>query len=227
MSLLKAHPPTTRKNAKFHRVPLVTKEKAIELLAQGYSDQSVADTIGVRKMTVYNWRQQPDFQAQLDRVRRDTTQRVRQRMEEVSGEALDHLLAIVRSPKSGAMPRVQAIAQIFDRIGLTGSESHERHMEQRTMEVLIAVMERAREFLPTKLFSELHERVMRVPHEVEQVSTLKVSIAMEKRLESYKKITPQALSPEELEALSVHYSQLAKQKLKEQPIDAEHEEVKT
>lgn len=45
-----------------------TRSKAASLLAVGHNKQYVADQVGVTRMTIYNWLDDPEFAAEVDRL---------------------------------------------------------------------------------------------------------------------------------------------------------------
>lgn len=45
-----------------------TRTKAASLLAMGYKKQHVADEVGVTRMTIYNWLDDPEFAEEVDRL---------------------------------------------------------------------------------------------------------------------------------------------------------------
>jgi len=67
----------------------VEQQNAIEFLIQGRSDRSVAETIGVNRSTIWEWRKNPIFVAALNKQRNEMWKESRERLKNLAGSALD------------------------------------------------------------------------------------------------------------------------------------------
>ena len=93
----------------------IEQQNAIELILLGKSDQEVADTVGVHRVTVTRWRNyDPYFQAELNRQRKDLSAETRDRLRALVPKALER---IEREVADGPMG-VQVALQILKLSGL-------------------------------------------------------------------------------------------------------------
>ena len=67
----------------------IEQQNAIEFLIQGRSDRSVAETIGVNRSTIWEWRKNPIFVAALNKQRNEMWKASRERLKNLAGSALD------------------------------------------------------------------------------------------------------------------------------------------
>jgi hypothetical protein len=68
----------------------IEQENAIDHLLQGKSDRAVAETVGVSRQTVWEWRNRdPLFIAELNRQRVELWSEARQRLKSLANRALD------------------------------------------------------------------------------------------------------------------------------------------
>jgi hypothetical protein len=68
----------------------IEQANALEHLLQGQSDRAVAETVGVARQTVWEWRNHdPLFIAELNRQRSEMWQEARERLKSLANRALD------------------------------------------------------------------------------------------------------------------------------------------
>jgi hypothetical protein len=83
-SIEKTNPDKTRQLS-------IEQMKAIELLAQGQSVNTVAQSVGVSSQTIYDWRHDPLFIAELNHQRSRLWSEAQERLRSLANEAIDVL----------------------------------------------------------------------------------------------------------------------------------------
>lgn len=71
------------------RLLSVEQYNAIEHLLQGKSDAATAEAVGVTRQTVWSWRHDPYFAAELNRCRQELWKESVDRLKNLAGKALD------------------------------------------------------------------------------------------------------------------------------------------
>jgi Homeodomain-like domain len=100
----------------FHPKPLtIEQESAIDLLLTGNSDREVAETVGVHRMTVQQWRTtHPLFMATLHRRREELFSGAVDRMRSLLSKALDNITGAIEGgdvSASFALPKATGLHQ--------------------------------------------------------------------------------------------------------------------
>src|SRR5262245_26054455 len=76
----------------------IEQQNAIDLLILGQTDQEVADTVGVTRPTVTEWRNQhPYFQSELQQRRAEVWRSITERLRSGLSKAVNNLLAAVEA----------------------------------------------------------------------------------------------------------------------------------
>lgn len=73
------------------RLLSIEQQTAIEHLLQGKSDAATAEAVGVTRQTIWTWRHDPYFAAELNRCRREIWEESTERLKNMAGLALDTL----------------------------------------------------------------------------------------------------------------------------------------
>lgn len=82
---------------------------AIGMMIQGQSCQQIADSLGVSKQTIINWRADADFMREYERC-------IREDLAVVAGEAKEILLDLMRNSKNDNI-RLKACQDVLSRAG--------------------------------------------------------------------------------------------------------------
>ena len=127
---------TKEKNYKRLQGITVEQRNAIDLLMQGKTDQEVADSVGVHRVTVTKWRNQdPYFQAELNKQRKDLWSSEVERLRAMLGVAVD----AIRHELEKDNPRVA-----LQLIKLLGLEKIGQPVGQTEAEAIVDDLARAR-----------------------------------------------------------------------------------
>lgn len=94
------------------------KIAALSRLALGESPPKVAAALGLNRVTVWRWAQEPEFAATLADIQRDFTEAARKRLRGLTLAAVDTLEVLLESEDTRAA--LGAANSILDRAGLTG-----------------------------------------------------------------------------------------------------------
>ena len=92
------------------------RAKAIELLARGYSQRSVAQQLGVAAATVCNWNQDPEFTAAVAQQTEEIGQQTRAEFMDLRTEAVKCLRSQMRD---GGAAGVRAAVEVLRVTGIT------------------------------------------------------------------------------------------------------------
>jgi hypothetical protein len=84
--------------------------KAIELLASGTSQKDAAKAVGVTPETVCGWHKAPDFQAALNRIKRESLDAARDLLRSCVGDAARTLQELMKPGKPDAIRLRSAVA---------------------------------------------------------------------------------------------------------------------
>ena len=68
-----------------------SQEKAIALLASGQAVGHVAESVGISRQTLWEWRRQPEFEAELNKMRLDVRSEIADKLRTMTNFAVDCL----------------------------------------------------------------------------------------------------------------------------------------
>jgi transcriptional regulator with XRE-family HTH domain len=103
-------PDTTPENPK--------RQKALELIMEGNTDAEVASALGVDRSTVWRWRKEPHFLAELRGHRAASLETASTRLAGMIEPSIEVLGQLLRDAGVPAAVRVKAATIILDRAGL-------------------------------------------------------------------------------------------------------------
>src|SRR5688500_3388437 len=87
---------TKRINMEHTAAKLTPKqERAIAALLSQPTIEAAADTLGITRITIYRWLQEPAFDAAYRAARREGVRQAIARLQHVSGKAVDALLEVI------------------------------------------------------------------------------------------------------------------------------------
>jgi len=95
------------------------QRNAIQFILEGNGYSETAKRLGITRVTLWRWRDIPEFQEELERQRGNRMVELRAQCDGAGEEALMTLIAVMRDPDSGPSARVRAACSILDRCGLT------------------------------------------------------------------------------------------------------------
>jgi hypothetical protein len=107
----------------------IAQENAIDLLILGKSDREVADTVGVNRTTMWEWRTaHPLFRATLERRRAEVWRQPQERLRSLLAKSVENLAAAVEDGD------VKASIEVLKAVGMYGHGTmntiHEQDPEQ-------------------------------------------------------------------------------------------------
>jgi hypothetical protein len=115
------------KQLKGHGQKLTAKQEAlIAALLTEPTYAAAAAKAGISEGTLYSWLHRPDFRAAYRRARRELLEAAIGRLQSASGEAVDALLAVIRSARRDG-DRVRAALAILDHAGRGLAEADTLH----------------------------------------------------------------------------------------------------
>lgn len=119
--------------------------KAIDLLITGSSINLIAKELNVRRETISIWKNDFDFQAQLNKALKANSEAAQERLRHLSGIALETIEKIMKDTDSPAKDRLTAAVKILDitqlSIGEIGSTNPDiLQKEQQQNDLLDAYM---------------------------------------------------------------------------------------
>lgn len=88
--------------------------KAIEALAMGENNKSVAEKLNLAPETVSRWRSDFDFQAALNSVLAENRESTKDRLRHLSGVALETIEAIMTDSEAPAKDRLTAALKVLE-----------------------------------------------------------------------------------------------------------------
>ena len=101
----------------------ISQEKAITFILGGFTDQQVAEQVGVVRQTVWRWRNQdPDFIAELNERRQELWAAQKERLRSMIEPALDALEERVKKSNYPTDYRLSAAVHILHAVGLYGAD---------------------------------------------------------------------------------------------------------
>lgn len=111
------------------------KEKAIAALLLHRSVEEAARSVGIGERTLWRWLQEPGFNNEYLKARREAVRQANARIQQNCGAAAGVLLRLMADPSTPASVRVRAAQCILER----GSQS----LEEDDLDVRIAQLENA------------------------------------------------------------------------------------
>lgn len=102
------------------------RAKALELMLAGRTDREIATELSVDPSTVWRWRTDPSFAAELDREQRERFSLVGERLSALVHRAVDTLGELLSDPSTPPMLRIRTAESILDRSGWSGGASDRR-----------------------------------------------------------------------------------------------------
>jgi len=129
---------------------------AIQLLVEGRGYGATAKALGISEVTLWRWRQDPDFRAELDRERGIKIEEYRAACDASGYEAVETLRELLRSGSD--MVRCKAATAILDRCGVTPVTQKERRLAEETVVPASGEDELYMEWLTEKARREREER---------------------------------------------------------------------
>ena len=98
------------------------QQRAIQLLLVGQSDQQVAETVGVTRQTVNQWKSRdPVFVARMNREKEELWQSYRQKLRSVVGQAIDVLVDDSLDVENRNLRQTAAV-HLLKSVGLYGQD---------------------------------------------------------------------------------------------------------
>lgn len=95
----------------------VRRAKVIALIAQGKTYTQAGRELDIDRRTIYTWRQEPDFQEEIDRLQAEVLDATYQLLVSNRLDVAQKLLDIIKSDETADGPRVTAITQYFYLLG--------------------------------------------------------------------------------------------------------------
>jgi hypothetical protein len=95
--------------------------RGLELLLEGRSDREAAAALGADPSTVWRWRQDPSFAAELEEARGDRIRSLRERVDALAPAALAILERFMTEENRSVSTRIRCATEILDRVGLTAN----------------------------------------------------------------------------------------------------------
>jgi hypothetical protein len=123
----------TRRGAKFGR----KKEEAIIALLTHRNVEEAAKAVGLSPKTLFRWMQDPEFDADYRKARRDSFHQAVARLQQASGAAVTTLLKLAVDPNAPAAVKARAAYYILT----LGTKA----METEDIDVRVTGLERAAE----------------------------------------------------------------------------------
>jgi hypothetical protein len=108
------------------------KQRALELILAGHSVTDIASQVGVRRETVWRWRNDPSFASEVTVRQGQRRQAIHSELDAGVLEAVQMLRGLVADPEAPAGARVRAATALMDRAGLTPAYAVEvRHRDDQ------------------------------------------------------------------------------------------------
>lgn len=115
--------------------------QAILLLIEGHSPRRIAERVGVDRVTLWRWRQTPEFLAEYERQRAEALDTGMRTLQAAVGAATRALVEIAIDTEAERRDRIRAAVEILDRVGLVSTSrvevaAVEADPEARLLELL-------------------------------------------------------------------------------------------
>ena len=129
------------------------KQRALELILAGHSVTDIASQVGVRRETVWRWRNDPSFASEVSVRQAQRRQSIHDELDAGVIESVRMLRGLVADTDAPPVVRVRAATALMDRAGLTPAYAVEvrhtaDHAQQQAAQPQIEDAERmAREIL--------------------------------------------------------------------------------
>ena len=108
------------------------QQRALEPILAGHSVTDIASQVGVRRETVWRWRQDPSFASEVSVRQGQRRQSIHSELDAGVLEAVQMLRGLVADPEAPAGARVRAATALMDRAGLTPAYAVEvRHRDDQ------------------------------------------------------------------------------------------------
>ena len=95
------------------------KQRALELILAGHSVTDIASQVGVRRETVWRWRQDPSFASEVSVRQGQRRQSIHDELDAGVIESVRMLRGLVADTDAPPGARVRAATALMDRAGLT------------------------------------------------------------------------------------------------------------
>ena len=95
------------------------KQRALELILAGHSVTDIASQVGVRRETVWRWRQDPSFASEVSVRQGQRRQAIHDELDAGVIESVRMLRGLVADTDAPPGARVRAATALMDRAGLT------------------------------------------------------------------------------------------------------------
>lgn len=102
------------------------RARALELLLEGRTDREVASELRCDPSTVWRWRMDPAFTAELRRIHRERVDALETRIDALTESAVGVISELMGDASLPPMVRLRAAVEILDRAGWTGGAQKRR-----------------------------------------------------------------------------------------------------
>ena len=111
------------------------RARALELALEGRTDSEIATELGTDRVTIWRWRTDPGFAAELRERHRERLTVLNERMLGIVPRALDVLCELMNDAAQPPMVRMRAAEALLDRAAWTGKAQERRIEEAIRLEV--------------------------------------------------------------------------------------------
>ena len=147
------------------------QQRALELILAGHSVTDIAAQVGVRRETVWRWRNDPSFASEVSVRQAQRRQSIHDELDAGVIESVRMLRGLVADTDAPPGARVRAATALMDRAGLTPAYAVEvRHKAEHAQQQAAEQAHKDPQELARDILAVLPEVVAVLPHdEVEAV----------------------------------------------------------
>ena len=99
------------------------QQRVALLLATGHTAREVAHKMGLAEVTIYRWRQQPEFIAVVRGILKENKQALNERLNNLAIKAIEVLEAVIDDPNASTVDKINAASKVLELVNLNSARS--------------------------------------------------------------------------------------------------------